>query len=133
MGEPPPRFAVRRGKQRPNKNNAIGLSSTRADAYYMKAYALQDLGRVPEAKTNVQRALAMSPFNSQYRSELGEIYQLEKNWAKAKQEFAEAEDNAKLAPEESKAAELGRARRGLAYVFVELGKLDEAEKNTNSA
>jgi tetratricopeptide (TPR) repeat protein len=111
-----------------DKNNAIGLSSTWADAYYMKAYALQDLGRLPEAKTNVQRALAMSPFNSQYRSELGEIYQLEKNWAKAKQEFAEAEDNAKLAPEESKAAELGRARRGLAYVLVELGKLDEAEK-----
>jgi tetratricopeptide (TPR) repeat protein len=110
------------------KNNAIALSSTWADAYYMKAYALQDLGRLPEAKSNVQLALAMSPFNSQYRSELGEIYQLEKNWAKAKQEFGEAEDNAKLAPEESKAAELGRARRGLAYVFVELGKLDEAEK-----
>ena len=110
------------------KNNAIALSSTWADAYYMKAYALQDLGRLPEAKSNVQIALAMSPFNSQYRSELGEIYQLEKNWAKAKQEFGEAEDNAKLAPEDSKAAELGRARRGLAYVFVELGKLDEAEK-----
>ena len=110
------------------KNNAIGLSSTWADAYYMKAYALQDLGRLAAAKSNVQIALAMSPFNSQYRSELGEIYQLEKNWTKAKQEFAEAEDNAKLAPEDSKKAELGRARRGLAYVFVELGKLDEAEK-----
>lgn len=111
-----------------DKNNAIALSSTWADAYYMKAYALQDLGRLPAAKSNVQMALAMSPFNSQYRSELGEIYQLEKNWGKAKQEFTEAEDNANLAPEESKAAELGRARRGLAYVFVELGKLDEAEK-----
>jgi tetratricopeptide (TPR) repeat protein len=110
------------------KNNAIALSSTWADAYYMKAYALQDLGRLPEAKSNVQIALAMSPFNSQYRSELGEIHQLEKNWAKAKQEFTEAEDNAKLAPEDSKADEMGRARRGLAYVFVELGKLDEAEK-----
>jgi hypothetical protein len=42
---------------------------------------------------------------------LGSLLQAaaEKNWAKAKQEFAEAEDNAKLAPEESKAAELGRA------------------------
>jgi tetratricopeptide (TPR) repeat protein len=111
-----------------DKNNAIALSSTWADAYYMKAYALQELGRLSAAKSNVQLALAMSPFNSQYRSELGEIYQLEKNWGKAKQEFAEAEDNAKLAPEESNAAELGRARRGLAYVFVELGKFDEAEK-----
>jgi tetratricopeptide (TPR) repeat protein len=111
-----------------DKNNAIALSPTWADAYYMKAYALQDLGRLSEAKSNVQLALAMSPFNSQYRSELGEIYQLEKNWAKAKQEFAEAEDNAEIAPEDSKADELGRARRGLAYVFVELGKLDEAEK-----
>jgi tetratricopeptide (TPR) repeat protein len=72
--------------------------------------------------------LALSPLNSQYRSELGEIYQLEKNWAKAKQQFEEAEDNAKLSPEHAKAGELGRARRGLAYVFVELGELDEAEK-----
>jgi tetratricopeptide (TPR) repeat protein len=111
-----------------DKTNAIVLSSTWANAYFMKAYALQDLRRIAEGKSNVEFALELSPCNSQYLSELGEVYQLEKNWPKAKQQFESAEDNAKLSPEEAQASELGRARRGLAYVFVELGKLDEAEK-----
>ena len=35
---------------------------------------------------------------------------------------------AKLAPDDTRSDELGRARRGQGYVLVELGKLDEAEK-----
>lgn len=111
-----------------DKTNAIVLSSTWANAYFIKGYALQDLRRIAEGKSNVELALELSPCNSQYLSELGEVYQLEKNWPKAKQKFESAEDNAKLSPEEAQASEFGRARRGLAYVFVELGKLDEAEK-----
>lgn len=111
-----------------NKDNAIALSSTWADAYFMKAYALQDMHRLGDAKATLQLALKLSPFNSQYLGELGEIYALEKNWPKAKQAYQEAEDNAPLSPEVSRAAELGLARRGLGYVLVELGKLDEAEK-----
>jgi tetratricopeptide (TPR) repeat protein len=111
-----------------DKNNAIALSSAWANAYFMKAYALQDLHRLDDAKAMLQLALKLSPFNSQYLAELGEIYALEKNWPKAKQAFQEAEDNASLAPDSSIVDELGRARRGLGYVFVELGNLDEAEK-----
>lgn len=110
------------------KTNAIVLSPTWANAYFMKGYALQDLHRIADGKLNIGLALELSPFNSQYLSELGEVYQLEKNWPKAEQQFESAEDNANLSPEEAKASELGRARRGLAYVLVELGKLDEAEK-----
>jgi tetratricopeptide (TPR) repeat protein len=98
------------------------------DAYFMKAYVLQDLGRIAEAKSAVQLALELSPWNSRYLSELGSIYVLEKNWTKAKEVFEKAEDNAPLSPDDSKAEELGRARRGLGYVFVELGQLVEAEK-----
>jgi tetratricopeptide (TPR) repeat protein len=110
------------------KTNAIVLSSTWANAYFMKGYALQDLRRIAEGKSNVELALELSPCNSQYLSELGEVYQLEKNWPKAEQQFESAEDNAVLSPEDAQASELGHARRGLAYVFVERGKLDEAEK-----
>jgi hypothetical protein len=53
---------------------------------------------------------------------------LEKNWAKAKQQFEASEDSAGLSPERLKADELSRARRGLGYVFVELGDLDKAER-----
>jgi tetratricopeptide (TPR) repeat protein len=111
-----------------DKENAIALSSTWADAYYMKAYALQDAHRLSEAKATLQLALKLSPFNSHYLAELGDIYALEKNWPKAMKVFDEAEDNAKLGPEDTQAEELGRARRGQGYVLVELGKLDEAEK-----
>ena len=111
-----------------DKNNAIALSSTWADAYFMKAYALQDLRRLGEAKATLQQALKMSPFNAQYLAELGEINALEKNWSKADQLYREAEDNAPLSPPEARAGDLARARRGLGYVLVELGKLDEAEK-----
>ena len=111
-----------------DKRNAIGLSGTWADAHFMKAYALVELGRRADAKASLQSALALSPWNSQYLSELGTIYNMEKNWSKALQQFKEAEDNAPLLPDDTKAQELNRARRGLGYVYVELGKLEEAEK-----
>jgi tetratricopeptide (TPR) repeat protein len=111
-----------------DKVNAIALSATWADAYYIKAYALQDVGRIAEAKATIKLALELSPMCSHYLSELGNIYQSEKNWSKAEESFAAAEDNAPISPDDVKAEELGRARRGLGYVFVEQGRLDEAEK-----
>ena len=111
-----------------DKVSAISISATWADAYYIKAYALQDLGRVAEAKTTLKLALEMSPMSSHYLSELGNIYQSEKNWSKAEESFAAAEDNAPISPDDVKAEELARARRGLAYTYVEQGRLAEAEK-----
>jgi tetratricopeptide (TPR) repeat protein len=120
--------AMDKGEFDKDKKNAIVLSSTWATAYFFKAYALQDLGRIAEAKAVLQLALELSPWNSRYLSELGSIYVLEKNWTKAKEVFEKAEDQVPTAPDDMKAELLGRARRGLGYVFVELGQLDEAEK-----
>jgi tetratricopeptide (TPR) repeat protein len=110
------------------KKNAIVLSSTWASAYFLKGYALQELGRVGDAKAVLRLALKLSPWSSLYLSELGSIYKLEKNWTEAKKTFEAAEEHAALSPNELKAVELGIARRGLGYVFVELGQLAEAEK-----
>ncbi len=109
------------------KENAIVLSPTWANAYFIKGYAQQDLRRLAEAKAAILLAFALSPTNSHYLNELGAIYQLEKNWPKAKETFVAAEDNAPLSPEETRADDLARARRGLGYVYVELGQLTEAE------
>jgi len=111
-----------------DKNNAVALSFVWSDAYFMKAYALEDLGRMSEAKATLQQALKLSPYNAQYLAEMGQIYAREKNWTKAEQLYREAEDNAPLSPPEAKAGDLARARRGLGYLLVEVGKLDEAEK-----
>ncbi len=120
--------AMDKGTFEAGKHDAIVISSTWSGAYFMKGYALQDLGRPAEAKSAIKQALELSPWSSQYLSELGSLYLLEKDWPKAMESFKAAEDNAPLAPDEAKVDELGRARRGIAYVLVELGKLDEAEK-----
>ena len=120
--------AMNKGEFEAGKKNAIVLSSSWASAYFIKAYALQDLGRLADAKSTLQLALELSPWNSRYLSELGSIYVLEKNWPKAKEVFEKAEEQVPLAPDDSKAEVLARARRGLGYVFVELGQLEAAEK-----
>jgi Flp pilus assembly protein TadD len=117
-----------KGQLEKGKKNAIVLSSTWASAYFLKGYALQDLGRIAEAKAALTLALELSPWSSLYLSELGSIYKLEKNWREAKKTFEMAEEQAALSPDDLRATELGLARRGLGYVLVELGQLDAAEK-----
>ncbi|MFZ6775968.1 tetratricopeptide repeat protein [Undibacterium sp. Ji83W] len=112
-----------------SKNSAVVLSANWADAYYLKAYALVSLGQLGEARPLLERAIALSPGNFQYRAELGHVYQQEKNWQMALNAFELAEKNAgKYSEPATKNAELGQAMRGKAYVFVEQGKLDEAEQ-----
>jgi tetratricopeptide (TPR) repeat protein len=110
------------------KDKAVAIGPEWATAYFMKAYALIDLGRVSEARTNLTRALKLSPNNSQYLSELAHLYQTEKNWAESQKLFVRAEECARtFSPDEAKVRELNRALRGQGYNLVEMGKLDEAE------
>jgi Flp pilus assembly protein TadD len=111
-----------------NKGSATVVSGNWGYAYYLKGYALLDLGRVAEAKVQLLRAVALSPQNSQFLSELGHVYQLEKDWQSALQVFQRAEGAAKeFSPANARNAELGRAWRGLGFVYVELNRLDDAE------
>ena len=104
------------------------VSNDWAYAHYMKAYALIELRRMPEAKEELVFALILSPQNSQFLSELGHVYQTEKNWRKSLQYFQRAEEAAKhYSPETRKAIERARAMRGIAYNYIEMGKWDEAE------
>ncbi len=110
------------------KEAAIAIGPEWAVAYFMKAYALIDLGRVPEARTNLARALELSPRNSQYLNELAHLYQNEKNWKESQKLFILAEECAHAyAPEDAKVGEMTRALRGQGYNLVEMGKYDEAE------
>jgi tetratricopeptide (TPR) repeat protein len=120
--------AMDKGAFEAGKHDAIVLSASWASAYFLKAYALQDLGRGAEAKSTIKLAVELSPWSCLYLCELSSIYKLEKDWSRAKEAFETAEDQASLSPDDVKAAELGQARRGLGYVLVELGQLDEAEK-----
>ena len=111
-----------------DKQDASAIGPTCAYAHFYRGYALLDLGMVEEAKKSLQIAIEFSPFNSGFHSELGHIYQVEQRWDDAISEYTAAEDHAAVySPEEVRMDELLRAKRGIGFVLIELGKLDEAE------
>lgn len=119
-------YLLEAGKIEPKKK-VIGLSQTWADAYFMKAYVLVHVGEFAQAKPVLEKAINLSPSNSLYLSELGGIFQREKNWPMALQTFQSAERATEFSPPNTKNVELSKAWRGIAFVFVEQGRLDEAE------
>ena len=104
------------------------IDGTWADAYLMKAYALTELGQLKEAQQALESAIALSPMNSQYWSELAFTYQAMKDCSKSIETYAQAASMAELASgEATKTTDLTRAWRGQGYCLVEQGKLAEAE------
>ncbi len=60
------------------------------------------------------------------------LYQTKKDWKKALDTFQESEQNVEAySPPDLKLQELSRAKRGVGFALIELGKLDEAEKKFN--
>jgi tetratricopeptide (TPR) repeat protein len=97
-------------------------------AYYFKAYALAELGRLGEARQQIGRALALSPQNARFLGELGHIEDLEKRWQPALETFKRAESAARTySPDSVRSQELARAWRGIAFSLIELKQYDEAE------
>lgn len=96
-------------------------------AYFAKGFALVDLHRISEAKEAFDAAIQLSPQNSKYLSERGNIDALEKNWRASFDRFRQASDAAQLSPEQVKTSETTRALRGMAYAEIELGNLDAAK------
>lgn len=110
------------------KIDADALSPTCSQALYFKGYASLDLGQPEEAMRFIQKAIEWSPVNSRYLSELGHLYQLNKDWNKSLETFQQSEEYAEtFSPEAYKKDELARAKRGVGFNLIELGKLDEAE------
>jgi Flp pilus assembly protein TadD len=100
-----------------------------AEAYYLKAYALIDMGNTADAKKCLETAIGLSPLNSKYLSELGHIYQMEQDWNTALQIFHEAGSEAlRCSHPDQKTSDQTRAWRGEGYSLIELGRLDEAKE-----
>lgn len=109
--------------------NALAIGPEWAKAYFIKAYALVELGRPAEAERCLEQALRRSPFNAQYLNELGHLRQIRRDWTGSQECFKRAEEYAQAyTPEELKLAERTRALRGQGYNLIELGRLDEAEQ-----
>ncbi|MEO7157257.1 MAG: tetratricopeptide repeat protein [Vicinamibacterales bacterium] len=110
------------------KKAATVLDQTWCYSYFYKGFALIDLNRGDEAKPYFDKAITLAPMNSQFLGERGEWYKSRRDWAHALADFESAAGYAELSPESMKSFEQRRAWRGMAFVRVEQGKLDEAEK-----
>ena len=110
-----------------DKKAAIALDGTLCNALFMRGFAEIDLGRLAAAEADYGRAVALSPSNPHYLSEMGELHSKKHEWAEALAWFHRAEGAKEFASPGQADAELGRALRGIGFVDVELGKLDEAE------
>lgn len=111
----------------PDRRDAAALTVWWGEALYMKGYLLVDLGRKDEARATYERLIALQPYHSEGLSELGNLYQSERDWPKALDYFTRAKDAAAFSNDAVKTSDATRALRGQGYVLVELGRLDEAE------
>lgn len=110
-----------------DRRSAIVIGPIWGHAQYLKGYALVELGRLAEGRAALERAIELSPANTQYRSELGHIYQAEENWPKALEVFTEAERFVEFSSEDVRTRHHTRALRGQGFALIEMGRLDEAE------
>lgn len=96
-------------------------------AYWARGYALTEMARYEEARAELEKALALSPLDGQYKIELAFIYQHSGDWQKMLSLDQEAEDDAEIsaAPENVSSLKCA-ALRGQGFALVELHRLDEA-------
>ncbi|MEO8001728.1 MAG: tetratricopeptide repeat protein, partial [Arenimonas sp.] len=111
-----------------DKKDAATLYVAWAEAYFLKGYAYVELGQINEAKAALEQALYLTPQNANYMIELAEVSKLERDWGEAYRLYTQAEEATRFSPLDEKASDLSHAKRGQAFVFIEQGKLNEAEK-----
>ncbi len=111
-----------------DRRPAVNVDVEFCDAWFMRGYARVDLHRPGEAEHDFAHAIALSPSHSHYLSEMGELHAQQHDWEAALAFYERARDAATpYSPDDLKVSELTRALRGIGYVDVELGRLDEAE------
>lgn len=115
-----------------DKTDAIAVDSLCSQALYLKAYATIEMEDVDGAVELLEKAIALSPANATYLSELGHVYHMKGDWQKSLALFQEAEDFAeRFSPPDVQLSEVTRAKRGVAYSLIEMGDLAGAEKKFN--
>lgn len=107
--------------------DAILVDRVYAHAWYLKGYALIELGHVDQAADALDAALRMSPRNAHYLSERGHLFQIQKDWQAMLGSYRQAEAAAGISPPEFHDSDLARALRGQGYALIELQQLDQAQ------
>jgi tetratricopeptide (TPR) repeat protein len=109
------------------KKDVLVLGPDWSMAVFLKGFSLIDLKRRDEARPFLERAVAMSPMNAQFLGELAEWHKNARAWGEASALFERASAAAEFSPDEFKSNDKRRAMRGMGFVLIEQGRLDEAE------
>jgi len=100
-----------------------------AKAYWARGYAYDEMARYDDARRELDKALALAPMNSQYKSELAYVYLRKGDWKKSLELYRDAVDDASISgaggPAEVTSLQC-KALRGQGYTLVELHRLDDA-------
>ena len=100
-----------------------------AKAYWARGYAYSEMARYADARIELEKALALSPMDSQYKNELAYTYQHSREWEKMLALYREAGGDAGISASPDQVSGLQcAALRGQGYALVELHRLDEAAK-----
>lgn len=98
-----------------------------AMAYWGRAYAYNEMARYDDAIVELNKALALAPYDAQYNIELAFDYQQKRQWARSLALYKTAEAFVELtAPPEAVANITCKALRGQGYNLTELHRYDEA-------
>ncbi len=106
----------------------VTVDGTWTDALVLKARALAQLNRAPEALSALNQAVTLSPAYPPVWLEMGSVYKSQKAWENSFKAYKTAENDAGAI--EDKPAQnqaLATALRGQAAAMIELGRLDDAE------
>lgn len=98
-----------------------------ADIFYLRGYAHNELGDPEAGKAEYDIALELAPAHVMARNGRGNYYTLKRDWDKAQADFRHAIEYNFTANEAERKFLTARAQRGLGYILIERGHLDEAE------
>ena len=111
------------------KKPGVVFGPALCDALFFKAYALTELERKPEAVAALERLVSLAPMNAHYFVELGYAYRVNGQLDKAQAAYQQAIDQAHSSTDKAGEKRYRAAGwRGLGYLLIDEGKLDEADK-----
>lgn len=128
-------LGFRKGDVDEGKTVTAAVADDICAAYFVKGFALIDLGNRDEALPNLQMAVEMDPDNQHYMNELAEWHKAGRDWQTSLAIFTKASETTDqsivLMKDKKQVTEIldimrCRSYRGIAFNHVEMGNWNEA-------